>query len=70
MQSVNVKILATEAEVSAVTGVKPNEQVVTDGFDKLQNGLKIVIRQPAAKSATPDAAQPPAAANAEVKKTG
>jgi multidrug efflux system membrane fusion protein len=68
--SVNVKILATEAEVSAVTGVKPNEQVVTDGFDKLQNGLKIVIRRPAAKPAAPDAAQPPAAATAEVKKTG
>jgi multidrug efflux system membrane fusion protein len=70
VQSVNVKILATEAEVSAVTGVKPNEQVVTDGFDKLQNGLKIVIRRPAAKPAAPDAAQPPAAATAEVKKTG
>jgi len=70
VQSVNVKILATEAEVSAVTGVKPNEQVVTDGFDKLQNGLKIAIRQPAAKPTTPDAAQPPAAPNGEVKKTG
>jgi multidrug efflux system membrane fusion protein len=70
VQSVNVKILATEAEVSAVIGVKPNEQVVTDGFDKLQNGLSIVIRQPAANPATPGAAQPPATANGEVKKTG
>ena len=69
-QTVNVKILATEAEVSAITGVKPGEQVVTDGFDKLQSGLKIVIRQPAAKPATPGAAQPPAPASDEVKKTG
>jgi membrane fusion protein, multidrug efflux system len=48
VQSRNVKILATEAEVSAVTGVRPNEQLVTDGFDKLQNGSKVVVRKPAA----------------------
>jgi multidrug efflux system membrane fusion protein len=70
VQSVNVKILATEAEVSAVTGVTPNQQVVTDGFDKLQNGLKIVIRQPGAKPATEGASPAPATANGEVKKSG
>jgi len=37
----NIKILATEGETSAVTGVNSGEQVVTDGFDKLQNGSKI-----------------------------
>jgi multidrug efflux system membrane fusion protein len=67
VQSVNVKILATEAEVSAVTGVTTSQQVVTDGFDKLQNGLKIVIRQPAAKPAPEGAA--PATANGQVKKS-
>jgi hypothetical protein len=28
-----------------VTGVKPGEQLVTDGFDKLQSGSKIVVKQ-------------------------
>jgi multidrug efflux system membrane fusion protein len=56
VKSTDVKIVATEAEVSAVTGVKPGDQLVTDGFDKLQSGVKIVIRQaqaapaPAAKT--------------------
>jgi membrane fusion protein, multidrug efflux system len=70
VQSVNVKIQATEAQVSAVIGVTPNQQVVTDGFDKLQNGMRIAIRKPPAKPATPDNAQPAATANGEVKKTG
>ena len=56
VKSTDVKIVATEAEVSAVTGVKPGDRLVTDGFDKLQSGVKIVIRQaqavpaPAAKT--------------------
>jgi multidrug efflux system membrane fusion protein len=37
----NIKILATEGETSAVTGVNPGDELVTDGFDKLQNGSKI-----------------------------
>jgi membrane fusion protein, multidrug efflux system len=47
VHSRNVTILATEGETSAVTGVKPGEQLVTDGFDKLQNGTKIVVRKQA-----------------------
>jgi membrane fusion protein, multidrug efflux system len=66
VQSVNVKILATEAEVSAVTGVTTSQQVVTDGFDKLQNGLKIVIRQPGAKPAPEGASPAPATASGQV----
>jgi membrane fusion protein, multidrug efflux system len=61
----NIKILATEAETSAVTGVNPGDKLVTDGFDKLQNGSKIVERQkpppPAGrpgKSAAPPQAAP------------
>jgi membrane fusion protein, multidrug efflux system len=50
VQSVNVTILATEGETSAVTGVKPGQQLVTDGFDKLQNGSKIVQRKAAAEA--------------------
>jgi multidrug efflux system membrane fusion protein len=47
-QSRPIKILATEADVSAVTGVSPPEQLVVDGFDKLQNGSKVAIRKPPA----------------------
>jgi membrane fusion protein, multidrug efflux system len=42
----DVKILATEAGQSAITGVSAGQQLVADGFDKLQNGSKIVVRQP------------------------
>jgi len=59
VQLKNVKILATEAETSAVTGVNPGDQLVTDGFDKLQNGSKIMQRKPAAPEA-----------NAAAKNTG
>jgi multidrug efflux system membrane fusion protein len=47
----DVKIVATEGDVAAVTGVKPGEQLVTDGFDKLQSGSKIAVRQAAAPPA-------------------
>jgi membrane fusion protein, multidrug efflux system len=57
VQSKNIKILATEGETSAVTGVNPGDQLVTDGFDKLNNGSKIVARKPATEAA-------------EAKKTG
>jgi multidrug efflux system membrane fusion protein len=59
VQSRNVKILATEGETSAITGVDPGAQLVTDGFDKLQNGSKIVQRKTA-----------PAEANAAAQKSG
>jgi multidrug efflux system membrane fusion protein len=55
---VNVTILATEAGTSAITDVKAGDQLVTDGFDKLQNGSKIIIRKA------------PAEANATAKKAG
>ncbi len=42
----NITILTTDGLDSAVTGVKPGETVVTDGFDKLQDGTKVSIRQP------------------------
>ncbi len=41
-----IQIQATEGEVSAATGVDPGAQVVTDGFDRLQNGSKVTIRKP------------------------
>jgi multidrug efflux system membrane fusion protein len=47
VQSTDIKIVATEGETSAVTGVSPGAQLVTDGFDKLQNGSKVTQRKPA-----------------------
>jgi multidrug efflux system membrane fusion protein len=61
-QTRNVKITATEGEVTAVTGVNPGEKLVTDGFDKLQNGTKIVIKQTPPAPAAADASAGPAPA--------
>jgi multidrug efflux system membrane fusion protein len=44
VKSTNIKILATEGQTSAVSGVSEKQQLVTDGFDKLQNGSKVVHR--------------------------
>ncbi len=44
VQSRNVKIATTDGTNSAVTGVSPGDLLVTDGFDKLQDGTKIVVR--------------------------
>jgi membrane fusion protein, multidrug efflux system len=68
VQSRNIKILATEGETSAVTGVNAGEQLVTDGFDKLQNGSKVSRKPAQTPSAAP--APAPAEANAPAKKTG
>lgn len=46
VQSRPVNILATDGLLSAVTGVKPDETLVTDGFDKLQDKTKVTVRQP------------------------
>jgi membrane fusion protein, multidrug efflux system len=69
VKSQNIKILATEGETSAVTGVSAGAQLVTDGFDKLQNGSKVVQRKvsppagaPAATSPAKPGAKPPAGA--------
>jgi membrane fusion protein, multidrug efflux system len=62
----NIKILATEAETSAATGINPGDQLVTDGFDKLQNGSKIAQRKipQAPPGAAPPASTPPESAPA------
>jgi membrane fusion protein, multidrug efflux system len=59
VQSRNVTIATTDGETAAVSGVDPGETLVTDGFDKLQDGTKVVIRKPAA--GTPKSANSPAA---------
>jgi multidrug efflux system membrane fusion protein len=55
-KSRDVKILATEGEDTAVTGVTSGERLVTDGFDKLQSGSKIVVRD--AQAGDSGSAQP------------
>ena len=76
VKSQNIKIQATEGETSAVTGVNPGDVLVTDGFDKLQNGSKVVQRKippagppanaaPAKTSPAKPAEAPPAGAPAK-----
>ncbi len=45
VHSRDLKIGTTDGNRSAVTGVKPGEVVVTDGFDKLQDGAKVSVRR-------------------------
>ena len=44
VQSRNVQVGATDGNQSAVDGVAPGETLVTDGFDKLQDGAKVSVR--------------------------
>jgi multidrug efflux system membrane fusion protein len=53
VQSRNIKVGTTDGNQSAVTGVKPGEVVVTDGFDKLQDGTKVMVRTPGQPGQTP-----------------
>jgi multidrug efflux system membrane fusion protein len=59
VKSTNIKILATEGETSAVSGVSQGQQLVTDGFDKLQNGSKVVARSSAPAQTSPPQQSPP-----------
>jgi multidrug efflux system membrane fusion protein len=52
VQSSTVEVTAVDGETSAVTGVQPGENVVIDGFDRLQVGMKVSIRPPAAPTQT------------------
>jgi multidrug efflux system membrane fusion protein len=73
VKSQNIKIQATEGETSAVTGVNPGDVLVTDGFDKLQNGSKVVQRKPTqAEPASQDSstAPVPAQGKAPAQQTG
>ncbi len=77
VQTSNIKILASDGGVSAITGAESNAQVVTDGFDKLQNGTKISIKPakpapaPAGTAPAPAEAAPATAVpHSDVKKPG
>jgi len=46
VKSQNITVATTDDNNAAVTGVVPSETLVTDGFDKLQDGAKVAVRQP------------------------
>jgi len=48
VQSRDVNVATTNGNTAAVTGVKPGEKLVIDGFDRLQDGVKISVRQSSA----------------------
>ncbi len=48
VQSRNINVAATNGNTAAATGVKPGEKLVIDGFDRLQDGVKVSIRPPSA----------------------
>ena len=48
VKSQNIKIVTDDGARSAITGVDAGTVVVTDGFDKLQDGTKVVIKPPVA----------------------
>jgi membrane fusion protein, multidrug efflux system len=50
VQTRNVNVATSDGTNAAVTGVNPGETVVTDGFDKLQDGSKVVVRKPAGQN--------------------
>lgn len=53
----NIQVVDITGDQAAVTGVKPGDTLVTDGFARLTNGVKVSIR-PGAASTTPAASHP------------
>ena len=45
VQTREIQIATTEGNSAAVTGVNPGETLVTDGFDRLEDESKVVVRQ-------------------------
>jgi len=41
-----VSVGTTDGNVTAVEGVKAGDTIAVDGFDKLQSGVKVVVRKP------------------------
>ena len=56
VQARNVDVATTNGNTAAVTGVRPGEKLVIDGFDRLQDGVKVSVRQSSA--ATEDLGNP------------
>ena len=41
----NVSVGTTDGDVTAVDGLQPGDTIAVDGFDKLQNGVRVIVRQ-------------------------
>jgi multidrug efflux system membrane fusion protein len=59
-KSTPVTITATEGDTAAVTGVKAGDTLVTDGFEKLQDGSPVSVKKPGQPKAPGDKAAPDA----------
>jgi multidrug efflux system membrane fusion protein len=47
----NVTVGVTNGGLSEVSGLEPGATIAVDGFDKLQNGAKVIVRKPGENSA-------------------
>lgn len=66
-----VTIATTDGNTAAVTGVNPGERLVTDGFDRLQDGTKVVVRSSSEENtATPGTQEDQTGAEGEPKGQG
>jgi len=54
VKSQPVKLTASEGDDTALTGVQAGDSLVTDGFEKLQDGSKVTVRPPDAKAPQTD----------------
>ncbi len=52
--SQKVSVATTDANLAAVTGIDAGVTVVTDGFDKLQDGIKVTVRKAGAGGTSGD----------------
>ena len=48
----NVTVGVTNGGLTEVSGLAPGATIAVDGFDKLQNGAKVIVRKPGENSAT------------------
>ena len=47
MRTVTVGLTDTDANVTAVEGLEPGEIIAADNFNRLQEGMKVTVRNPA-----------------------
>ena len=65
-----IKEGTTDGNLTAVDGVKPGEQIATDGFDKLQDGMKVSIRGAKSAASASSSPAPAAAGKSPAKEAG
>ncbi len=58
VKSENVNIETQDDNTAAVTGVNAGDLLVSDGFDKLQDGVKVVLRTPTVPTSQPAPVSP------------